>query len=108
MDFEKYLEERSNTYAPSRYYSYEVVEIMTNKELQEYLKKFPDDYQVKALTPYTHDTKVPKGITDENIIIRTDTVWINDEAPGDEWDTEDGKVELGDGERFLLLNAPVL
>lgn len=46
-------------------------------------------------------------IDGENIVVYSDSAFIDSDVPEDEWDTEDGKLELGDGEKYLILNAPV-
>lgn len=82
---------------------------MTNKELQEYLKQFSDDLPVKWYKEYNHNTRKHevRDFYDEDIIISSETAHINEDAPEDEWDCEDGKFELGDGPQFILFNAPV-
>ncbi len=76
---------------------------MTNKELRDYLQTLPDELNVKIF-----DGKNAKEFTDDQIIISADTAFVDDEAPEDEWDCEDGKIELGDGEKYILLNALII
>lgn len=80
---------------------------MTNKELQLLLAAHPDELLIK-LMPNTHNPKVVIDFNDENLLLTAETAFINDEAPEDEWDHEDGKIELGNGQRFLLVNPIIL
>ena len=80
---------------------------MTNKAFQDLLKQYPDDMPVKLLI----DHKRVNAITDmdeENLLLTSETVYITKDAPEDEWDTEDGKRELGNGQQFLLINPIIL
>lgn len=77
---------------------------MTNKELQTLLAQYPDDMPVKLMpnaTCYDHSII---DFSEENVLHTSETAFCDDEAPEDEWDTEDGKVELGDGPQYLLIN----
>lgn len=78
---------------------------MKNKELQQLLSAYPDNMTVKLMTGNSRDSI--KDFDNENIIEWSDTHYVDDEAPEEEWDHEDGKVELGSGETFLLIN-PVI
>lgn len=72
---------------------------MNNKQLQEYLSKFPGEMPIKL--------RIDRHIidlTNENILHTADTAYVNNEAPKDEWDAEDGKIELGKGKQYLLFN----
>lgn len=81
---------------------------MNNKKLQDYLKQFPDEMEIKCLRNMMSDDGSKYNLTEENIIIYTDTAYIDSDAPEEEHDTEEGKLQLGTGERFLLFNTPVL
>jgi hypothetical protein len=75
---------------------------MTNKELQELLAQHPDDIIIKLRKDDLglHVDEIDK----ENILLTSETAHINLDAPEDEWDCEDGKIDLGAGRRFLLIN----
>lgn len=75
---------------------------MTNKELQTYLQQHPDEMEVRI-----RHGKDLNPLSIDNIHIYSDTAVVDDEAPEDEWDTEDGKIDLGDGEKYLLFMAEV-
>ncbi len=77
---------------------------MTNKELQLLLSKWPDEMPIKLLPDtYRPDiTQIP--FTEDHILHTSETAYLNDEAPDEEWDHEDGKIELGDGIQYLLIN----
>lgn len=77
---------------------------MKNKELQELLRQYPDDIDVRLLPKADGDYKTVVPFTDENILHTSETAFIDNDAPEDEWDTEDGKVELGNGVQYLLIN----
>lgn len=79
---------------------------MTNKQLQELLQKYPDNMSVKIITNQNSQKVHP--FDNENIIETSTTAYIDDEAPEEEWDTEDGKIMLGDGVRYLLINPIIL
>jgi len=76
---------------------------MTNSELQALLSAYPPDMPVMYLD--YDGNKVE--FTGESLIETTDTAFIDEDAPEDEWDHEDGKIELGSGERHILLNAMI-
>lgn len=81
---------------------------MTNKELQELLKQWPDDIEVKLLTkndiPVRSIEKAPIiPFTEENILESSEEAWVDDEADPETWDCEDGKI-MQKGKRYLLLN----
>jgi len=69
---------------------------MTNKELQSYLAQFPDEMPVKLLVKAEPKAQ-PIELTEENILHSSESAYVNSDAPEDEWDTEDGKIELGSG-----------
>lgn len=84
---------------------------MTNKELQNLLKDYPDDMPVRLLYDHTSYSKEKNNIiefTEENVLRTSETVYVDDDAPEDEWDNEDGKIELGDGLQYLLFNPIIL
>ncbi len=81
---------------------------MTNKELQIYLATYPDDMPIKLNIDYTDLKRPIIDFTEENIMLTAMTAYCNSDAPEEEWDTEDGKVELGDGEIFLLFNPIII
>lgn len=84
---------------------------MTNKELQNLLKDYPDDMPVRLLYDHTSYSKEKNNIiefTEENVLHTSETVYVDDDAPEDEWDNEDGKIELGDGLQYLLFNPIIL
>lgn len=76
---------------------------MTNKELQNYLSKFPDEMPIKLFTD-----EVTFDLKEENILHTSETAYVNNEAPEDEWDSEDGKIELGNGSQYLLFNPIII
>lgn len=75
---------------------------MTNFELQVLLQQYPDDIEIRHIP----DTKSGEIIefTDENILHTSETAHVDRDAKEDDWDTEDGKIELGDGKQYLLIN----
>lgn len=75
---------------------------MTNKQFQDLLSLYPDDMPVKLLPD--HRSMKVIDITNESLLFTSETAHIDDTFPEDEWDTEDGKVIIGDGQRYLLLN----
>lgn len=74
---------------------------MTNKELQNYLAQFPDKMPVKICVDQLPDAI---DFTTENIFLTTETAYIDADAPMDDWDHEEGKIELGDGQKLILIN----
>lgn len=83
---------------------------MKNLELQQLLQTYPDDMDIKLLIDHIDYSKENKPIdlTIENIMETSETAYVDDNAPEDEWDTEDSKVELGDGKRYLLFNPIII
>lgn len=81
---------------------------MKNKDLQQLLAQYPDDMPIKFL-PH-HDTRaVPTlDFEEENIMLTSETAYVDHTAPEDEWDCEEGKVELGDGPQYLLINPIIV
>jgi len=76
---------------------------MKNLRLQEILKEYPDDMDIKLLINASVGQELVE-FTEENILHTSETAYINTEAPEDEHDTEDGKIELGNGNQYLLIN----
>lgn len=86
---------------------------MTNKEFQKLLQGYPDDMLIKLnISDRIHGSTIHgsfiKNFEDENIMLTSDTAYNNQNAPEDEWDNEDGKVMLGDGIPYLLLNPIII
>lgn len=79
---------------------------MTNKELQTFLAHHPDDMPIKIMIK--HDSQKIHPLDEENILLSSETAYINEDAPEDEWDHEDGKFELGSGPQYLLFNPIIL
>jgi hypothetical protein len=79
---------------------------MTNKELQTLLSKYPDAIPVRLLPKNNPDDTVI-DFTEENILKTTDRAWVNQNAPEDDWDTEDGKI-VYDGNPFILINPIIV
>jgi hypothetical protein len=75
---------------------------MTVKELKEALSEFPEDLDVRALIG---NSVKPYSLTTDNLLHTSETCFANDDAPLEEWDCEDGKLELGSGTQYLLINA---
>jgi hypothetical protein len=77
---------------------------MTNIELQKYLKQFPDYLPIKIRVGGDH----VKELEEENLLHTSETAYADDTAPEDEWDSEDGKIMLGDGQQYLLFNPIII
>jgi hypothetical protein len=81
---------------------------MKNSELQELLAQYPDDMPIKLLVDHC-DVKAPLiEFTDENVLHTSETAYVDTDADLEDWDTEDGKIELGDGQQFLLINPMII
>ncbi len=78
---------------------------MTNKQLQDILKKYPDNMPVK-LYP-NHATKEIIPMDEENILLTSTGAWVDDEADPETWDHEDGKIRDG-GKKYLLINPLIV
>ena len=81
---------------------------MTNKQLQEFLKQFPDEIKVKLLPKSdipvrSYNSVEILELTEENILHTSEGAWVDDEADPEEWDCEDGKIRH-EGNWYLLLN----
>lgn len=82
---------------------------MTNNELQNFLAQYPNDMPIRFLADHNEGSNTPiLEFTTENIMLTSETAYVDEDAPEDEWDTEDGKVELGDGQQFLLINPIIM
>jgi|GEM_PF-6597673 len=79
---------------------------MTNKQLQEFLQQYPDDMLIKLMTDKYTQSVVE--MDEDNIIHSSESSYVDTDAPEDEWDTEDGKIMLGDGRQYLLFNPIIL
>lgn len=79
---------------------------MTNKELQHLLAQYPDDMPVRLLPSQCLD-EIVIPLTEEHILHTSDKAWVDDDAPVEEWDCEDGKIHY-DGQPFLLFNPIIL
>lgn len=77
---------------------------MTNIELQNYMKQFPNDLPIKIRI----DGDSVKALDEENILHTSETAYVDPNAPEDEWDCEDGKIMLGDGQQYLLFNPIIV
>lgn len=77
---------------------------MNIKELKEHLSQFPADTPIKLQS----DTRSIIDFTPENILHTSETAYVDGGADEDEWDDEDGKIELGDGQQYLLFNPIIL
>jgi len=80
---------------------------MTNKELQTLLQGYPDDMPVKLLIDHEPGRNSLINFTDENLLHTSETAFADDSFPEDEWDCEDGKIVLGNGQQYLLINPIV-
>lgn len=77
---------------------------MKNSELQALLASYPADMEIKYLT----DGIDVVEYTGETLLVSSETAYVDDQADEDDWDTEDGKIELGDGKQYLLLNCIIV
>lgn len=79
---------------------------MTNKELQELLKKHPNNMPIKLMPHHDRDGKFNYTVidfTEENYLVSSEGAWVDDEADPETWDCEDGKIRHK-GKRYLLIN----
>jgi hypothetical protein len=83
---------------------------MTNKELQEYLAEYPDNMTIKFIADPSFFIKNKRvyDFNEDAIIVSSPTSFVDETAPEEEWDCEDGKIRLGDGEQYLLFNPIIL
>lgn len=78
---------------------------MTIETLIEALKAFPRTLEVRALSGKDNEIY---PISIDNLLHTSETAFVNDDAHVDEWDCEDGKIELGSGKQYLLINAIIV
>lgn len=82
---------------------------MKNSEFQKLLQQYPDDMAIKLMFNHSFSSENrPADFNDENILLTSVTAYVDEDAPEDEHDCEDGKIMLGDGERYLLINPIIL
>jgi len=79
---------------------------MTNKDLQALLATFPDSLEVRLCVDPTEDQTI-LPFDEDRVLLTSDTSYLDTSAPEDEWDNPDGKVMLGDGPKYLLINPPI-
>lgn len=80
---------------------------MTNKELQDLLKEYPDNIRVKQfIHGFSTGKDKERDFEKSDFSLHSNTAFADDMAPEEEWDLEDGKQILGDGEKYLLFNYP--
>lgn len=77
---------------------------MKNSKLQELLKQYPDDLDIKLLSEKSEVV----DYTGETLLLTSETAHVDDSADEEDWDTEDGKIVLGDGKQYLLLNCIIV
>ncbi|MBO9151894.1 hypothetical protein ACFOTA_06725 [Chitinophaga sp. GCM10012297] len=77
---------------------------MTRKQLQDYLEQFPEEMPIMVLI----DNHSVDELTEEQILHTSDTAYVDVTAPEEEWDCEDGKIRLGDGSQYVLINAIII
>ncbi len=83
---------------------------MTNIQLQEILRQYPDDMDIRIM-PKGHGSITEWGIKsfeDENILHTSESAYVDADAPEEEWDNESGKVMLGSGTQYLLINPIIM
>jgi len=83
---------------------------MTNKELQLYLAKYPDDMPLRWRCETTTESGhyEMEDFDEDKILHTSETAYVDIDAPEDEWDTEVGKIELGSGQQYLLFNPLIV
>lgn len=79
---------------------------MKNQELLTILAGYPADMEIKIMID--HNERFVNDMDSENILHTSDTAHIDTSAPEEEWDNEDGKASLGDGQQYLLINPIIL
>lgn len=80
---------------------------MINSELIEYLKQFPLDTPIKLMFGQ-YASQDPVDLEQENILYTSETATADDSYPEEEWDCEAGKIIMGDGEMYLLINPIIV
>lgn len=78
---------------------------MTNTELQELLKMYPGELPVMLLASNGSKHEMIE-FTEENILHTSKTAKMI--SVPEDGEPEDGEVDLGDGEQYLLLNPLIL
>lgn len=82
---------------------------MNVQQFIDLLNQVEDKSQPLRLLKNSFDYKgVIIDFTEENILFTSETAYVNPDAPENEHDCEDGKIELGDGQRFVLLNPIIV
>jgi hypothetical protein len=81
---------------------------MKNSELITFLSQFDGNMPIKILINSTDPKSEVVDLDEENILHTSETAYCDDNAPEEEWDTEDGKVMLGDGQQYLLFNPIIV
>lgn len=82
---------------------------MKNSEFQKLLQQHPDDMPIKLMFNHNLSSEnKPSDLHEENILLTSVTAYVDEDAPEDECDCEDGKIMLGDGERYLLINPIII
>jgi hypothetical protein len=79
----------------------------TIADLKNLLAEYPDEMPVKILVNHERETQ-PQSFDEENILITSETAYVDSEADPLEWDCEDGKIELGRGIKYLLINPMIV
>ena len=77
---------------------------MKNSELQKILAQYPGDMPIKIFVDHSRPKEPLEDFDEDHFMLSAETAYANSDAPEEEWDTEQGKFELGDGEPFLLIN----
>lgn len=77
---------------------------MNRKQLQDYLEQFPEDIPIMVLI----DNHSVDDLTEDHILHTSDTAYVDESVPEDDFDCEDGKIMLGDGRQYVLINAIIV
>lgn len=78
---------------------------MKNSEYQKLLSTYPPDIDIKHLVGPNNEVVDYDG---ETLLLTSETAYVDADAPEEDHDTEDGKVMLGYGKKYLLLNAIIV
>lgn len=82
--------------------------MFTVQQLIDHLNQFDKSMPVKILLN-CHDFKTPpQEFQTENILLTSETAHVNPDAPEDEWDCEDGRIHLGYGQQYILINPIIV
>ncbi|MFD2922001.1 hypothetical protein ACFS6H_19935 [Terrimonas rubra] len=79
---------------------------MKVKDLIKLLSEYPENMPVKLMPNHERGADFNYTVnefTEENMLISSEKAWVDDEAPYDTWDCEDGKIRHK-GRRYLLIN----